>query len=57
MNGMATLETTDPAAELADVVRGYWTIEVRLHRVRDVVYDEDRSQIRTANDHMCLRCS
>jgi predicted transposase YbfD/YdcC len=36
-------------AELADVIRGHWTIEVRLHWVRDVVYDEDRSQIRTAN--------
>jgi len=36
-------------AELADVIRGHWTIENRLHWVRDVVYDEDRSQIRTAN--------
>jgi predicted transposase YbfD/YdcC len=36
-------------AELADVIRGHWTIEDRLHWVRDVIYDEDRSQIRTAN--------
>lgn len=35
--------------ELADVIRGHWTIEDRLHWVRDVVYGEDRSQIRTAN--------
>ncbi len=37
------------STELADVIRGHWTIEDRLHWVRDVVYDEDRSQIRTAN--------
>jgi hypothetical protein len=26
-----------------------WGIEDRLHRVRDVTYDEDRSQVRTGN--------
>jgi hypothetical protein len=36
-------------ADLADIIRGHWTIEDRLHWIRDVVYDEDRSQIRTAN--------
>jgi predicted transposase YbfD/YdcC len=36
------------AAELAGWVRGHWAIENRLHWVRDVTYDEDRSQIRTA---------
>jgi predicted transposase YbfD/YdcC len=35
--------------ELAHILRGHWTIEDRLHWVRDVVYDEDRSQIRTGN--------
>ena len=35
------------AAELATWIRGHWTIENRLHWVRDVTYDEDRSQIRT----------
>jgi Transposase DDE domain len=34
--------------ELADIIRGHWTIEDRLHWVRDVTYDEDHSQIRTA---------
>jgi len=34
---------------LADIIRGHWAIEDRLHWVRDVVFDEDRSQIRTAN--------
>jgi predicted transposase YbfD/YdcC len=35
------------AGELAEWVRGHWTIENRLHWVRDVTFDEDRSQIRT----------
>jgi predicted transposase YbfD/YdcC/predicted small secreted protein len=35
------------AAELATWIRGHWAIENRLHWVRDVTYDEDRSQIRT----------
>jgi predicted transposase YbfD/YdcC len=43
-----TATQTSPA-ELADTIRGHWTIEDRLHWIRDVVYDEDRSQIRTAN--------
>jgi len=34
-------------AELADILRGHWLIEDRLHWVRDVTYDEDRSQVRT----------
>jgi predicted transposase YbfD/YdcC len=36
-------------AELADILRGHWAIENRLHWVRDVTYDEDRSQVRTGN--------
>ena len=28
--------------------RGHWGIENRLHHVRDVTYDEDRSQVRRA---------
>jgi predicted transposase YbfD/YdcC len=36
-------------ADLARITRGHWGIEDRLHWVRDVTYDEDRSQIRTAN--------
>ena len=36
-------------AELADILRGHWTIEDRLHWVRDATYDEDRSQVRTRN--------
>jgi predicted transposase YbfD/YdcC len=36
------------AADLATWVRGHQAIENRLHRVRDVTYDEDRSRVRTA---------
>jgi predicted transposase YbfD/YdcC len=37
------------AADLAAWIRGHWSIENRLHWVRDVTYDEDRSQVRTGN--------
>jgi predicted transposase YbfD/YdcC len=36
-------------AELAAIIRGHWMIEDRLHWVRDMDYDEDRSQVRTAS--------
>ncbi len=36
-------------ADLARIARGHWGIEDRLHWVRDVTYDEDRSQVRTGN--------
>lgn len=38
-----------PPATLATWVRQHWGIENKLHHVRDVTYDEDRSQIRTGN--------
>lgn len=34
-------------AQLAAWIRGHWHIENKIHWVRDVTYDEDRSQIRT----------
>lgn len=34
------------SARLLSLSRGHWTIENRLHWVRDVTFDEDRSQIR-----------
>lgn len=37
------------AAVLLKLVRGHWTIENRSHWVRDVTYDEDRSQVRKGN--------
>jgi hypothetical protein len=33
--------------QLAAWIRGHWSIENAVHWVRDVTYDEDRSQIRT----------
>ncbi|WP_206686266.1 ISAs1 family transposase [Kribbella qitaiheensis] len=38
-----------PPATLTAWVRGHWGIENRLHWIRDVTYDEDRSQVRTGN--------
>jgi len=38
-----------PPAVLAAWVQGHWGIENRAHWIRDVVYDEDRSQVRTGN--------
>jgi hypothetical protein len=35
-------------AELLAYNRGHWQIENRLHHVRDMTYDEDRSQVRRA---------
>jgi len=35
--------------QVAAWVRGHWKIENRLHWVRDVVFDEDYHQLRTAN--------
>lgn len=35
------------AARLAEIIRGHWHIENRLHWVRDVTFAEDLSQIRT----------
>jgi hypothetical protein len=43
-----TPERADPARLLA-LVRGQWEIENRLHWVRDVTFDEDRSQVRTGH--------
>lgn len=41
--------TDAPPAVLAAWVQGHWRIENALHWVRDVTYDEDRSQIRTGH--------
>jgi hypothetical protein len=36
-------------ARLLALSRGQWEIENRLHHVRDMTYDEDRSQVRKGN--------
>ena len=42
-----------PPAVLAAWIQGHWGIENRLHWVRDVTWDEDRSQVRTgASPHV-----
>jgi len=38
-----------PPATVATWIRGHWGIENALHWVRDVVFDEDRHQLRTGN--------
>ena len=38
-----------PPAVLASWIQGHWSIENQLHWVRDVTFDEDRSQVRTGN--------
>ncbi len=38
-----------PPAALAAWVQGHWGIENRLHWVRDVTYNEDRSHVRTGH--------
>jgi predicted transposase YbfD/YdcC len=37
------------ASRLNDLVRSHWHIENKVHWVRDVVYEEDRSQVRCGN--------
>jgi hypothetical protein len=37
------------AAQLLALVRGHWCIENQAHWVRDVTFDEDRSQVRCGN--------
>ena len=41
--------------QVAAWVQGHWGIENRLHWVRDVVFDEDRHQLRTGNGPESMR--
>jgi len=46
--GITSLDVSKATPErLLTLNRGHWCIENRLHWVRDVTFDEDRSQIRT----------
>lgn len=48
--GISSLTTHQAnPADIAELVRGHWQVENRAHYVRDVTYDEDRSQVRTGS--------
>jgi predicted transposase YbfD/YdcC len=48
--GITSLDATRAgSARLLGLVRGQWEIENRLHWVRDITFDEDRSQIRSGH--------
>ena len=48
--GVTSLTREQASAErLLSLVRAHWHIENKLHYIRDVTYDEDRSQVRTGN--------
>lgn len=41
-------------ARMLNLARSHWRIENSLHWVRDVTFDEDRSQVRTGNGPQVL---
>ena len=48
--GLTSLSVAEASPQrLLSLVRGEWEIENRLHYVRDMTYDEDRSQVRKGN--------
>ena len=48
--GLTSLSVAQASPErLLTLNRGEWEIENRLHYVRDMTYDEDRSQVRKGN--------
>ena len=40
--------------QIAEWLRGHWRIENSVHHIRDVTFDEDRSQVRTGNGPQVL---
>ena len=50
-----TFEQASPA-RLADLIRGHWAIENGLHWVRDVIFAEDGSQVRTGTGPHVMAC-
>ena len=57
VHGLTSLPPHKATAELVlSLVRGHWSIENRVHHVRDVSYDEDRCRVRSANLPRNLAC-
>jgi hypothetical protein len=50
--------TTDQArrSRLLDLHRSHWSIENKVHWVRDVTFDEDRSQVRRGAAAQVMAC-
>jgi len=46
-------DQADPA-RIGELARDHWGIENKLHWVRDVTFDEDRSQVRTGHGPQAL---
>lgn len=47
--GKEIIENKDIAEVIAEYIRGHWSIENRLHRQRDVVFNEDHATVRCGN--------
>jgi hypothetical protein len=45
-----------PAVRVLELNRGHWVIENRVHWVRDVSFDEDRSQVRKGAAAQLMAC-
>ena len=53
--GLASLEPERATPEqLLGYNRGHWVVENKLHWVRDVTFDEDRSQVRTGHTPLAM---
>lgn len=55
--GMTSLPACQcSASQLSALIRGHWTIENRVHYVRDVTFGEDASVVRKGNIAQTLSC-
>ena len=55
--GLTSLTSEEASPwKLLKLLRGHWHIENKLHWVRDVTFDEDRSQVRKGNIQEVMAC-